>query len=95
MSHSHGTQITGGGLTVLQENMQDFMVRGPPWGSFPDPTKIIWVVSPRNVMRAEAYLRGMVAHVVTGSRYLGGFIGNLAADKACITEEVTGWDDSV
>ena len=52
------------------------MVQGPPWGYFSELTKIILVVSEKNVPQVESYFRGMVLKVVTVSRYLGSFIGD-------------------
>ena len=42
----------------------------------PKPTKIILVVSEKNVLWEEAYFRVMGFKVVTGSPYLGSFIGD-------------------
>ena len=55
------------------------MVRGTLRGYLPDPTKIIFVVSPQNVPRAEAFFQGYRIHIMTGSRYLRGFVGTKAA----------------
>ena len=54
-------------------------VWGPARGYFPEPTKSILVVSEKNVPRANAYFRGMGIKVVTGSRYLGGYMRELEA----------------
>ena len=86
-AHPHVTQPwyednlgTGGEFAVLQEHMRDLMVRGPPQGYFPDPTKSFLVVSPQNVPMVEAYFRGV--RVVTRSLYLGGFISDPDAEKS-------------
>ena len=70
-------------------------MRGPPRGYFPDSTKIILVVAPSNVARAGEFFRGMGIKVVTGSRYLGGFIGDGEAEKSCLEGKVEGWAESV
>ena len=85
----------GGKFKALQEHMWDMLVRGATWGYLPEPTKIILVVSLRNVQRAEAHFRGMEVCVVAGSRDLIGFIGDPDSYKAWIYEKVTGWTDSV
>ena len=41
----------GGKFAALQNHMQDLVVRGPPQGYFPEPTKSILVVSLRNFPR--------------------------------------------
>ena len=38
-------------------------------------------MAPGNVARAEEHFRGMVIRVVTGHRYLGGFIGDADAER--------------
>ena len=66
---------------------------GPPRGYFPEPTMSILVVSPRNMDRSKEFSRGMVMTVVTGSRYLGGFIGDWGADTTWFVKKVQGWDE--
>ena len=72
-------------------HLYDFIVLGPPWGYFLDPTKIIFVVSPQNVPQAEAFFRGYGPQVVTGSRLLGDFIDTEAAQARWLEEKVEGW----
>ena len=45
-------------FAVIQRHLDDLVVQGPPWGYFPDPTKIILVVSLQNVPRVEAFFWG-------------------------------------
>ena len=52
-----------------------------PGGYYPEMTKSILVVAPGNVARAEEHFRGLVIRVVTVHRYLGGFIGDAAAEQ--------------
>ena len=63
-----------GKLKHILTHLWDLQARSPPRGYFPEPTKIILVVDPWNVARAEDFFRGMYIKVVTGSRYIGGFI---------------------
>ena len=69
--------------------------QGDTAGYFPEPTNSILVVDPRNVTRVEEFFRGMGLHLVTGSRYLGGFVGDRAAEKIWLTGKVEGWAESV
>ena len=62
-------------------HLQDLQERGRPRGYFPEPTKSILVVAPRNVAQAEDFFRGMGIKVVTGNRYLGVFIGDSDAEN--------------
>ena len=56
--------------------------RAPSRGYLTKPTKSTLVVAPRNVPRSEDFLRGMGVKIVTGSRYLGGFVGDGASEKS-------------
>ena len=64
----------GGTFTHNQDQLDEILVRGPPWESFLDPTKIILVISACNVAQVQRFLRGRGLTIVTGSRYLGGYI---------------------
>ena len=78
--------------------MAHFMVlhlRGPAPRYSPDPTKSILVVAETNVPRAKEYFRGMGIQVVTGSRYLGGFIGERETEGQWVQKNVAGLADSV
>ena len=44
---------------------------------------------------AEEFFRGMGLRVVTGSRYLEGFIGDGAAENSWLAGKVEGWAESV
>ena len=68
--------------------------RGPPRGYLPEPTKSILVVAPRNVSRAEDFFQGMGIKVVTGSCYLGGFVGDWEVENRWLAEKVQGWTES-
>ena len=72
----------------IQCHLEDLMIRGPPRGYFPEPTKRILVVSLWNVPRAEAFFRGYGLQIVTGRRYLGGFIGIKAAQDRWMGEKL-------
>ena len=63
---------------------------GPPWGYFPETTKIILVVSPKNIPRAEEYFRGMGLCVFTRSFYLGDFTSEQAVETVWIKNKVQG-----
>ena len=69
--------------------------KGPARGYFPEPTKSISVVSEQNVPRAKEYFRGMGIQVVTGRRYLGGYIGERETEGQWVQEKVEGWAESV
>ena len=79
----------------IMAHLRYLQARGLPRGYYPEPTKIILVMVPRNVARVEELFRGMGIQVVTGHQYLGGFIGGSKADKRWLAGKVTGWAASV
>ena len=85
----------GGESDTLQEHMQEFLVRVSPQGYLPGPTKSILVVSLQNVQRAEEHFWAIRMRVVTGSRYLGGLIGDQELEKEWLVGKMTGWTDLV
>ena len=85
----------GGTFIDVQAHFQDVQARGLARGYYPEPTKSILVVAPGNVSRAEEHFRGLGIRVVTGHRYLGGFLGAAAAEREWLEEKVQGWKESV
>ena len=79
----------------VQAHFRDLQARGPARGYYPEPTKSILVVAPGNVARAEEHFRGLGIRVVTGHRYLGGFIGDADAERDWLREKIQGWSESV
>ena len=71
------------------------MVRGPPCGYFPEPTKNVLVVSPHNFLRAEDLFCGYRLQIVTGIHYLGVFIGTESYQSWWLGEKIAGWRDLV
>ena len=76
-------------------HFRDLQLKGPARGYFPEPTKSILVVLEQNVPRATEYFRGMGMQIVTGSCYLGGFVGELGAERRWDQTKVEGWAESV
>ena len=56
----------GGEFEHFLAHLWDLQLRGPQRDYYPEPTKSILVVAPRNVARAEDLFRGMGIQVVTG-----------------------------
>ena len=65
----------------MQAHFQDLQAWGLARGYYPEPTKSILVVTLGNVAWAKEHFRGLGIRVVTGHRYLGGFLGNVLAEK--------------
>ena len=78
----------GGTFSEVQAHFQDLQVQGPAQGYYPDPTKIILVVTPGNVARAKEHFCGLGIGVVTSHRYLEGFLGDMSAEKEWLGKKV-------
>ena len=84
----------GGTFERILSHLWDLQARGVPRGSFLEPTKNILVVAPRNVARADEFFREMGMTLVTGTRYLGGLIGDREAKDKWLSEKMQGWAES-
>ena len=85
----------GGRFTNIMEHLRDLQAWGPAWVYYPEPTKSILVVAPGNVARAEYHFRGLGIKVVTGHRYLGGYIRDEETEGRYLAEKIKGWTESV
>ena len=97
-SHNRGTRMMrgqGGEFKHILAHLRCLLARGLPRGYYPEPTKIILVVAPRNVARSEEFFWGMGIQVVTGHRYLGGFIGDKETKKRWLSGKITRWAESM
>ena len=52
-------------------------------------------MDPRNVARVKEFFRGMGIRIVFWSLFLGGFIGNRAAEDSWLAAKVQGWTESL
>ena len=64
-------------------------------GYYPELTKSILVITPGNVARAEEHFCGLGIRALTGHRYLGGFLGDVSAEKEWVGKKVEGWNESI
>ena len=85
----------GGAFQQVQAHFRDMQAQGPARGYYPEPTKSILIVAPGNVTQAEEHFRGLRIRVATGHRYLGGFIGEMDAERECLREKVQRWTELV
>ena len=65
----------------ILEHLWDLQAQGQVRGYYSEPTKSILVVAPGNVARVEDFFWGMGIQVVTGHRYIGGFIVDGEAEE--------------
>ena len=69
--------------------------RGPAYGYFPEPDKCFVVVNECFHSEAESLFRGLGIRIVTGHRYLGGFIGDSSQRTLFVQKKVNSWVDHV
>ena len=98
---SHWTQVwyaddasAGGSLRDICDWFSLLCSRGPAFGYFPEPSKS-FVVGEHCRSEAEALFQGLGVHVVTGHRYLGGFIGDLNQRNVFVQKKVNNWVNHV
>ena len=84
-----------GGLEELKTWLQEVCKIGPKYGYFPEPSKSILVVNDSYVADAKILFEPMGLTVVTGSRYLGGFVGQSSGLKAYVEEKVEKWKSQI
>ena len=68
---------------------------GPARGYFPEPSKSILIVKPQSVEAAKAKFQHLGFQVVTGARYLGGFIGTEESKMEWVRGKVEKWAEHV
>ena len=97
-SLSHGMLMMRGArgeFSNIMENLRDLQAGGPARGYYPEPTKIILVVAPVNLARAKEHFSGLGIRVVTGNRYLGGYIGDKESEGRWLAAKIKGCTESV
>ena len=85
----------GGKFVHILAHIRYLQAWGSSRGYFLEPTKSILVMAPRHVAWAEEFFQRMGIKVVTGQRYLGGFIGESELEKRWLAGKVAGWAESV
>ena len=85
----------GGNFEHILAHLRYLQARGLPRGYYPELTKSILVRVLRNVAREEEFFLGMGIQVVTGHRYIRGFIGDREVEKRWLANKITGWAESV
>jgi hypothetical protein len=82
-------------FTSIKSFMERLIKLGPAYGYFPEASKIILVVSEANKAAAEVYFRDMKFKVITGSRYLGGFIRSDHDLHAWLKDSMSTWEHAI
>jgi len=68
---------------------------GPRFGYFPEPSKCVLIVTEDKLARAQLVFADLGFKVVSGARYLGGFIGESASLQPWIAQKVSKWASDV
>ena len=71
------------------------MEEGPKYGYHPEPEKSFLVVHPDHFEKAQEFFQDLNLNIVTGHRFLGGFIGSSEDKLKWLKERVQGWVQSV
>jgi hypothetical protein len=79
-------------LRQLVEWLTLLMEEGPKFGYFPEPAKSILIVHPAMVEEARRIFTGpLKVKVVTGARFLGGFVGEESERRAYVAVKTKEW----
>jgi len=83
----------------LLKNLREWFLllcsRGPHFGYFPEPSKCFLVVAPSKLNLANDIFGPLGIQVVTGHRFLGGFIGDLDERWNFVINKVLQWSNHV
>ena len=82
-------------LPSLHAWFSQLLSRGPDFGYFPQPAKTVLVVGPSFVNQATSMFSDLGIKVVSGSRFLGGFVGEHSMASDYVTQKVKMWVDCV
>ena len=79
----------------LKEWLDLLILEGPNFGYFPEPEKSYLVVHPDYVGEAKDFFKGYKINIVTGHRFLGGYVGSEADCQNWVEEKIEIWINSV
>jgi hypothetical protein len=85
----------GGKFDAIRRHFTRLQEIGPNYGYFPEPSKSIIVVASHNLEKAKHEFKDLGFKVVTGTRYLGGFIGENEAFNEWIETKTENWEHAV
>ena len=85
----------GGSFDNVKKVFSLLVTTGPAKGYFPEPTKSIFMVKPAMVKCAKAHFNHLGFTVVTGTIYLGGFIGSRSDELSHICQKVSKWTTGI
>jgi hypothetical protein len=68
---------------------------GPAFGYYPEPSKSILVVTEESKAAATEYFADLGFKIVTGYRYLGGYLGSDQYLNAWLQDKVSTWEHAI
>jgi hypothetical protein len=85
----------GGKFAGISSYFEKLQEKGPRRGYFPEPSKSILVVQEHNKAAAEIAFKDLGFTIVTGTRYLGGFIRSADDQSDWVNSKTTDWSKAV
>ena len=82
-------------LPSLHAWFSRLLSRGPDFGYFPRPAKTVLVVGPSFVNQSTSMFSDLGIKIVSGSRFLGGFVGEHSMASDYVAQKVKMWVDCV
>jgi len=80
-----------GDLDHVKSWFMELMRKGPAFGYFPEPRKSYLIVSTSFKERAQKTFGSLGVQVVTGQRFLGGYIGDKEGKEQYLTKKIADW----
>jgi hypothetical protein len=80
-----------GPLISIKVWLTDLINRGPSYGYYPEPKKSYLVVKEKFKDVAEEIFGDLGVKIVTGQRFLGGYIGDIEAKQIHVQEKIANW----
>ena len=84
-----------GGLSSVRRWFNRLLIDGPAYGYFPEPSKTVLVVGSSDLERASDLFHDLGVSVVTGSRFLGGFVGERSLTVDFVSTKVKVWCECI
>ena len=84
-----------GELSSVRRWFDRLLIDGPAYGYFPEPSKTVLVVGSSDLERASDLFCDLGVSVVTGSRFLGGFMGERSFAADFVSDKVRVWCECI
>jgi hypothetical protein len=84
-----------GELSAIKEWLKSLMHQGPNYGYYPEPTKSFLVVAPQFEEKAKILFSDIGVQIVTGQRFLGGYIGCDTGKALYMEKKVKHWNGCI